>query len=78
MGGFQLSKERLNSPPSPGQQVSLFNITAKKIEGEGFKWLPFSYDELWQGTLNEAKSNRIILKTDGIIIVFRSYLAKKT
>jgi len=28
--------------------------------------------------LNEAKSDRILLKTDGIMIVFRTYLAKKT
>ena len=77
-GWFSVIEGTAELSTFPGQQVSLFNITAKKIEGEGFKWLPFSYDELWQGTLNEAKSNRIILKTDGIIIVFRSYLAKKT
>ena len=61
----------------PGQQVSIFNITSKKVEGEGFTWLPYTYDELWHGTLNEANSNHILLKTDGTIIVFRSYLAKK-
>lgn len=77
-GWFSVIEGTAELSTFPGQQVSLFNITANKIEGEGFKWLPFSYDELWQGTLNEAKSNRIILKTDGIIIVFRSYLAKKT
>lgn len=77
-GWFSVIEGTAELSTFPGQQVSLFNITAKKIEGEGFKWLPFSYDELWQGTLNEAKSNRIILKTDGIIIVFRTYLAKKT
>lgn len=62
----------------PGQQVSLFNVTARKVEGEGFTWPPYTYNELWQGTLNEAKSDRILLKTDGIMIVFRTYLAKKT
>ena len=61
----------------PGQQVSIFNITSKKVEGEGFTWLPYTYDELWQGTLNEANSNHILLKTDGTMIVFRSYLVKK-
>ena len=45
---------------------------------EGFTWPPYTYNELWQGTLNEAKSDRILLKTDGIMIVFRTYLAKKT
>ena len=61
----------------PGQQVSLFNVTARKVEGEGFVWLPYTYEELWQGTLNEAKGDRILVKTDGILVIFRSYLAKK-
>ena len=62
----------------PGQQVSLFNVTARKVEGEGFVWQPYTYEELWQGTLNEAKGDRILLKTDGILVIFRTYLAKKT
>lgn len=62
----------------PGQQVSLFNVTARKVEGEGFVWHPYTYEELWQGTLNEAKGDRILLKTDGILVIFRTYLAKKT
>ena len=62
----------------PGQQVSLFNVTARKVEGEGFVWHPYNYEELWQGTLNEAKGDRILLKTDGILVIFRTYLAKKT
>ena len=62
----------------PGQQVSLFNVTARKVEGEGFVWQPYTYEELWQGTLNEAKGDRILIKTDGILVIFRTYLAKKT
>ena len=62
----------------PGQQVSIFNVTARKVEGEGFVWQPYTYEELWQGTLNEAKGDRILLKTDGILVIFRTYLAKKT
>ena len=77
-GWFSVIEGTAELSTFPGQQVSLFNITAKKIEGEGFKWLPFSYDELWQGTLNEAIGKHVILRTDGIIIVFRTYLAKKT
>ena len=61
----------------PGQQISLFNITSKKVEGEGLVWLPYTYNELWQGTLNEAQNNCVTLKTDGLLIVFRTYLAKK-
>ena len=77
-GWFSVINGTTELPSFPGQQVSIFNITGKKVEGEGFTWPPYTYNELWQGTLNEAKSNRILLKTDGIMIVFRTYLAKKT
>ena len=77
-GWFSVINGTTELPSFPGQQVSIFNITGKKVEGEGFTWPPYTYKELWQGTLNEAKSDRILLKTDGIMIVFRTYLAKKT
>ena len=77
-GWFSVINGTSELPSFPGQQVSIFNITGKKVEGEGFTWPSYTYNELWQGTLNEAKSDRILLKTDGIMIVFRTYLAKKT
>ena len=77
-GWFSVINGTTELPSFPGQQVSIFNITGKKVEGEGFTWPPYTYNELWKGTLNEAKSDRILLKTDGIMIVFRTYLAKKT
>ena len=77
-GWFSVINGTAELPSFPGQQVSIFNITGKKVEGEGFTWPLYTYKELWQGTLNEAKSDRILLRTDGIMIVFRTYLAKKT
>ena len=77
-GWFTVVSGTTELPTFPGQQVSLFNVTARKVEGEGFVWQPYTYDELWQGTLNEAAGSSIVLKTDGIVIVFRTYLAKKT
>ena len=77
-GWFSVINGTTELPSFPGQQVSIFNITGKKVEGEGFTWPLYTYKELWQGTLNEAKSDRILLRTDGIMIVFRTYLAKKT
>ena len=77
-GWFSVINGTTELPTFPGQQISLFNVTGKIVEGEGFKWLPFTYNELWQGTLNEAIGKHVILRTDGIIIVFRTYLAKKT
>ena len=62
----------------PGQQISLFNISCKDVKGDGFKWNPYVYGELWQGTLNEATGNRLILSIDGLMLVYRTYLAKKT
>lgn len=77
-GWFSVINETTELHTFPGQQVSLFNITAQNVEGEGFVWQPYTYEELWQGTLNEAKGDRVLIKTDGIMIGFRTYLAKKT
>lgn len=77
-GWFVAAKGDTELSTFPGQQVSLFNITCKHVEGEGLKWPPYPYRELWQGTLNEALGTSIFLHTDGLMMVFRTYLAKKT
>lgn len=77
-GWFVAAQGNTELTTFPGQQVSLFNITCKHIEATGLKWAPYPYQELWQGTLNEATGNRISLFTDGLLIVFRTYLVKKT
>lgn len=59
-----------------GQQVSIFNISCTILRSEGLKWQAYPYRQLWQGTLNEATSEKFTLGGDGIYVVFRTYVAK--
>ena len=59
------------------QQVSIFNLGCSHLSGKGFRWQPYSYTSLWQGTLNEAVGNEVVLDGDGSYLVFRTFDAKK-
>lgn len=59
-----------------GQQVSIFNLGCSQISAEGLKWEPYAYQQWWQGTLNEATGQRILLHGDGDLVVFRTYNRK--
>ena len=59
-----------------GQQVSIFNISCSELSGEGLKWNLSPYHSFWQGTLNEATGEKIMLHGDGIFMVFRNYDAE--
>lgn len=56
-----------------GQQVSIFNLSCTDISAEGLKWDCYAYSQWWQGTLNEALGERIIMHGDGNYMVFRNY-----
>lgn len=60
----------------PGQQVSIFNFGCSRISSEGLKWAAYAYQELWQGTLNEALASQFSMETDGFYLVYRTYAAK--
>ena len=62
----------------PHQQISIFNFGCKKLEGEGFKWTPYPYKELWQGSLNEAIGNEVKIIADGNYLLFRTFNPKIT
>ena len=58
------------------QQVSIFNISCTRLEGEGLRWQPYAYKQMWQGTLNEAIGNEFTLQGDGEYIVYMTHEAK--
>lgn len=62
----------------PGQQVSIFNLTATALASEGLKWGAYPYAEWWQGTLNESTGEGFTLRADGTFLVFQTYEAKST
>lgn len=58
------------------QQVSIFNMGYTKISAEGLAWRTYDYRRWWQGTLNEAEEDRVVIDTDGNCIVFFTHDAK--
>ena len=57
----------------PGQQVSLFNFGCTRLVSEGLKWQAYPYQQLWQGTLNEALGTTFRIEADAEYLVFRTY-----
>ena len=56
-----------------GQQVSIFNFGCTDIKSEGLRWHSYAYAQWWQGTLNEALSDRFTLRADGYYLVYQTY-----
>lgn len=59
-----------------GQQISIFNFGYKEISAEGLAWRTYNYRNWWQGTLNEATGENVVLDTNGNHIVFLTHEAK--
>ena len=57
----------------PGQQVSIFNATCKEMSSNGLKWDAYPFNELWQGTLNEALTNEFTIFADGDYLIYRTH-----
>ena len=60
----------------PRQQISIFNFGCQQLEGEGFRWNPYPYEELWQGSLNEAVGDSVTIHADGCYLLFRTFEPK--
>lgn len=58
------------------QQVSIFNFGCTRLESTGLKWNAYAYEELWQGSLNEATGDAFTLNGDGHYLVFQTYEPK--
>jgi len=56
-----------------GQQVSVFNFGCTRIHSEGLRWNSYAYEQWWQGTLNEALSDRFSIDADGYYMVYQTY-----
>jgi len=58
------------------QQISILNFGYTEISAEGLAWRTYNYRNWWQGTLNEATGNRVVLNTNGNHIVFLTHNPK--
>ena len=75
-GWFVAAEGRQTFDSFAGQQVSIFSFNTTRLTSEGLRWSAYSYEELWQGTLNESLGTRFTLDADGCYLVYRTYDAK--
>ena len=59
------------------QQVSIFNVSCSRLSGEGLRWQPYAYSQMWQGTLNEALGDTVVMHGDGDYIMYFTHEAKR-
>ncbi len=57
----------------PGQQISIFNFTAKEFRSTGLKYPLFDFTNWWQGTLNECTGDEFTIDAEGEYILFINY-----
>lgn len=57
----------------PGQQVSIFNFTAKGLKSTGLAYPLYDFTTWWQGTLNRCTGDVFSVEAEGEYIVFLAY-----
>lgn len=57
----------------PGQQISIFNKSCSRLVGEGLRWQLRPFDNLWQGTLNEALGDEITINGNDEYLIYFQY-----
>ena len=55
---------------NPKQKVSIFNYNCTEMSAIGLKYPIRAFNALWQGTLNEALNNEIIISTNGQYLLY--------
>ena len=58
---------------SPGQQVSVFNFTARGITAQGLAYPLYDFTTWWQGTLNSCTGTTFSIDAQGEYLVFLAY-----
>lgn len=76
-GWFTVSQGKTTFAAFPKQQVSIFQIGCKRIESKGLKWNIYPFNELWQGTLNEAVGNSFTIDSDSAYLVYQTHKPKE-
>lgn len=54
----------------PGQQISVFNFGCTSLRSEGLKYPLYTFNEFWQGTLNEATGHHFTIVADNCYLLF--------
>ena len=72
-GVFIPCKDTCSFDCSPGQQVSIFNFTAKGMKSKGLAYPIYDFTSWWQGTLNTCTDNSFTIEAAGEYLVFLNY-----
>ena len=56
-----------------GQQVSIFNFTAKGLKEKGLAYPIYDFTSWWQGTLNKCTDTSFTIEAEGEYLVFLNY-----
>jgi thiamine pyrophosphokinase len=59
-----------------GQQLSVFNFTARRLRAEGLAYPLSDFTSWWQGTLNECTGDTVTLHAEGEYLVFLAWERK--
>jgi thiamine pyrophosphokinase len=76
-GWFVTAYGKCTFETKPGQQISIFNFSCKRLSGKGFVWPVYTFKELWQGSLNEAVGNQVEIDGNGNYLVYRTFEVRK-
>lgn len=56
-----------------GQPVSIFNFAASGFQADGLRYPIYDFTNWWQGTLNEAVSDKVSIRAKGYFMVYLTY-----
>ena len=56
-----------------GQQVSIFNFTARGFQSKGLAYSIYDFTSWWQGTLNRCTDTSFTIEAEGEYLVFLNY-----
>lgn len=72
-GFFVPCKDTCTFECKEGQQVSIFNFTAKGLKSEGLAYPIYDFTTWWQGTLNTCTGSSFTIEAKGEYLVFINY-----
>lgn len=72
-GSFIPCKDTCTFDCREGQQVSIFNFTAKGLKSEGLAYPIYDFTSWWQGTLNTCTGSSFTIEAEGEYLVFINY-----
>ncbi len=73
-GVFVPCKDTCVFESRPGQQVSIFNFTAKGLKSKGLAYPIYDFTSWWQGTLNRCTNTSFTMEAEGEYLVFLNYI----